>query len=126
MGAAAAEGVDGADLGKLALGAGVKTQDEKAADDARMRRAIARDPAGDFTYTDGQEVGGHALLGAPTKGEEIPDIVRDVFAMDGPRSAPEAQPVGSQSGSGDADSSASATEPEPGAFQLRRAKRIAQ
>ena len=126
MGAAAAEGVDGADLGKLALGAGVKTQDEKTADDARMRRAIARDPAGDFSYTDGQVVGGHALLGAPTKGEDIPDIVRDVFGMDGSRSAPEPQPSGSQAASDDDDASDPADAPEPGAFQLRRAKRIAQ
>lgn len=126
MGAATAEGVDGADLSKLALGRGVKTQDEKAADDARMRRAVARDPAGDFSYKDGQVVDGHALLGTPTEGDDIPDIVRDVFGMDGSQSASEAQPPGSPAVSDDDDVSDSADAPGPGAFQLRRAKRIAQ
>lgn len=124
MEAATAEGVDGGELGRLALGAAVKSAEEKSADNARLQRAIDRDPAGAFSYAPGQVVGGHALLDAPSKGEDTPDVIKDVFGMGGVAASP-AQDDASDPASDDDSSDAASTEPAPAAFQLRRADRIA-
>lgn len=125
--AAEAEGVDATALGQLAIGATVKTPEEKAADAARLQRAIDRDPRGNFSYQAGDVVDGHALLGDPTKTEDIPDIVKDVFGMGG-ASASEERDAARDVGSSDDDASddAAPVDMAPNAFQLRRGGRIAQ
>ena len=119
--AAEAEGVDATALGQLAIGATAKSPEEKAAEAARLQRAIDRDPRGNFSYQPGDVVDGHAMLGDPTKAEDIPDIVRDVF---GPR--PAASAAGDGASSGDDGSDDGVAQAPPTAFQLRRAGRIGQ
>ena len=119
--------MDATALGQVAIGATVKTPEEKAADAARLQRAIDRDPRGNFSYQAGDVVDGHAMLGDPTKTEDIPDIVKDVFGMGG-ASASEERDAARDVGSSDDDASddAAPVDMAPNAFQLRRGGRIAQ
>lgn len=126
---AAAEGLDGSAFGKLVTGSTSKTAAEKAQEAESMERAIARSGIAPFVHNEGNVVSGHGILGAPTKDEEIPSIVRDVFGMDGPSNWRESDGTESMdpsqmdgSGSDDDDASADAPAQGPGAggFAFRR------